>query len=652
MSNQPPKTTAQVPAQPAGNDPSIPKPRRHDEDELHVPQGVSRGVGLFLIGLMIFLLVIWLVPGGVNGVFSGGESRNPVVVRFQMPGEGEVAWKAADIQARERALNDGLDVLKMLGDRNLLGWLEMNLMQVDPKDLQRIMVLDHIALSAGVEITNADLVAHLREVLSQQGAKDDDFKNVVRARGLDQGSIENAIRTVLRVVRFKQLVGYAGAMPDPKKIEEQWHQENVEFAFDYVALPVESTKEEARKSLPDDAGLQTWFDALAEGEKQEFKSAERRKAEVALFRDSETTPATELMKAFPEKPAEGAQPTEPEQLAHQYYESIFFRRFEKPKDDQGKPTGFFTFDEVKDACLAEGPVYFAMLRWLEDLNSRRTNGETIDLAAEAQKYGLEHQAFNEPLTSEQFTALPEVGDPFLASAVFTTSADGSFYASPVSLAKGMVVVRVTERTEPVLPPFAEIRDKVAEKWLEPKALELAQQRLKTLREGLESFEPPLKEGEEPPAVKSKEAHYRASAEAFRAAVEGAGLSVATRDYLNRSGPATLDPQSKDPDHAALFSLGNSLGLYNLEPDEVAAPGLSGNREKAYLVRLVGKRDVPLEKMSPTQYQRYKAGARQAATIDIVHKLDLDYLKKNYGLWLSVEEQAAKAEAAKAAPKKG
>ena len=652
MSNQPPKSTAHVPASPAGKGPHAAhaEPKLHDEDELHVPRGVSRGVGLFLIGLMIFLLIIWLVPGAMFGIAGGGESKNPVVVRFQVPSEGEVAWKASEMQMRERGLKDGLDVLASLGDRFIIQQLGVDMRQTDPKDLQRVLVLDHLAQAAGVEITNTDLVEHVSGVLSMQGAKEEDssniFKSVVQSRGLDQGAVEDSIRRVLRVSRFQQLIGYAGAVPDPKKIEEQWQRENVEFAFDYAVLGVESVKEDARKELPDEAGLEAWFSALDEGEKQEFKTAEKRKAEAALFRDSETTPSTELLSAFPEKPAEGAQPTEPEQLAHQYYENVFFRRFEKTAvEGETTPSGYFTFEEVKDACAAEAPVYFAMIRWLEDLNQRRANAETIDFAAEAQKYGLEHQAFLEPLARAQYEAVPDIGDADVANAIFATVADGSFYASPLPLSKGIVVVRVNERSEPTLPPFAEIREKVAEKWLEPKALELAQKRLNILREGLERFEPPApKEGEPQPPKGTL--HYRASPEAFRSALEGAGLSVATRDYLNRTGPATLDPQSKDADHTVLFSQANALGLYRLESDEVAAPGLSPDNEKVYLVRLVGKRDVPIEKMSPTQYKRYKSNARQQATFEIVQKLDLDFLKKNYGLWLYSEEQAAKAAAAK------
>src|SRR5207342_3351393 len=96
-----------------------------------------------------------------------------------------------------------------------------------------------------------------------------------------------------------------------------------------------------------------------------------------------------------------------EELATRYYNRVYPYRFKKvPPEgaDPSVPSSFFSQDEVQAKCLAEGPVYFALQRWIEDLNARRTNGETIDLAAEAQKLGLDHQAFLEPLTREGFAS--------------------------------------------------------------------------------------------------------------------------------------------------------------------------------------------------------------------------------------------------------
>jgi hypothetical protein len=75
------------------------------------------------------------------------------------------------------------------------------------------------------------------------------------------------------------------------------------------------------------------------------------------------------------------------------------------------------------------------------------------------------------------------------------------------------------------------------------------------------------------------------------------------------------------------------------------------------VRRAGKRDVSIETMTPTQYDRYKQSSRARASAEIGQSLDLDFLRENFGLWLYEDSEKAKAaeaeaEAAKAAKGKG
>jgi hypothetical protein len=647
MSKPTPKHPPAAPARPPGQGPPAEGARtsQADDEVLHVPRGVSRKTYLFLVFMIIFLMVIWLVPGSILGIAGG--PTNPIIVRFQLPSGGQVEWRASDVQGMHRDVMDAFGV-----DFFLSMQLGVDASKPTPEELTRVLVLDRIAQDTGVEVSDADLAGHLREILDFQRATPEDFKNGVRARGLEVVRVERTIRMLLRVARFQQLVGFAGAVPDPAEIEEQWHEENVEFAFDYVTLPVADLEEEAKKELPDDAGLTAWFEELGEAEKEELETPEKRKAELALFRDVETTPATELLAAYPEEPAEGAAPTPPEELANQYHRRVYFRRFVRPKEPGAEAGGdlYFKFEEVKEQCLAEAPIYFAMQRWIEDLNARRTNGETIDLRAEAQELGLDHQAFLEPLTQEQFAADDAAGHADLADAIFATPPDGSFYASPFALAQGLAVVRANERVEPVLPPFESIRDQVAEKWLEPKSRELAQERLAAMRDGFERFvpEPEETEGEDAPPPPDEKPHHRASAEAFQAAAEAAGLAVKSRDYLNKAGPASKDPLADDEERRKLFSQAHSWRLYDLEADEVAEPGLADDEKTVYLVRLAGKRDVPIDDMTPAQYDRYEQNARTRAIQEVGRRMDLDFLRKHHALWLHVDSEQAKTASAGAA----
>jgi hypothetical protein len=631
--SQTPKHPPAPPKAPAGDPKTL-----IDDDVLHVPRGVSRGTFIFLVGLLIFLMVIWLVPGAMLGIAGG--AGNPVVMRLTLPSGGKLEWKATDVQWRTSSILDALSIDVFLGYS-----LGLDPSKPEPDDLTRVLALDAIAQDAGVMITDEDLREHLTEILQFQRATAEDFQLGVRQRGLDQRTMEETIRMLLRVARFQQLVGFAGAMPDPKEIEKLWHQENAEYAFDYVALASASLREEALKELPDDAGLEAWFAKLEEGEKAALRTEETRSAEVALFRDSETTPAAELVAAYPEIVVEGAAPTTPDELATRYYNRVYHVRFRKGAEEGAEAVvpGYLSQEEVQAQCLAEAPIYFALQRWIEVLAARKTAGETIDLAAEAEKLGLDHQAYLDAQPRSAFVADTALGHEELANAVFETPADGSFYPSPTPLPQGLCVVRVNGRTEPALPAFAAIRDRVVELWVTPKTQELAEKKLVALRDSFERFEPtPPAEGA-PPRVKTPKEHRRAAAEAFLTAVKGAGLEVERRDWLNKAGPATKDPQHEDEEHRTLFAQARAFGLYDLEADEVAEVGLSYDKETAYLVRLAGKREVPLDDMSPVQYDRYKQTTRANQIRDISKRFDLEYLKRQHGLWLLAEEEALKRE---------
>jgi len=633
--------------------PPVPAPARHPgtpdsaqaaheafEDDLKVPKGVSRTQFLLIVGLMIVMLVIFIVPDSIQSLTSGGP-EDPVVTSFTVPGKGEVEWKISDVVLRARELETAIGFDQFLAFSIGIS----DLRNPDLAELERILILDELALASGVEVTDTDLAEHLREMLSFQGGTPENFTAVVRSQGIDQRKLEETLRRMMRVARFTQMIGFAGAVPSPAAIEKRWHDDNVELAFDYAYLELASLKEEARKDVPDDAKLQAWFDKLPEAERNEFRSEEKRTAEVALFRDAETTSADALVAAFPEKTPEGVEPTAPDELAQQYYNRVFVRRFAKEAvEGATEPAGFLSFDEVKEQCLVEAPVYFALTRWLEDLNARKTNGETLDFAAEAAKYGLEHQGYLQALPRAGFEGADGANDKDVAQAVFATSPDGSFYAAPMATRTGLSVVRVNSRVEREMPAFDSIRERVIEKWLGPRSEELAEKKLAALREAFETFEPP-KDEDQALAAPDTSKHFRAAPEAFQAAVEAAGLTLARRDFLNKAGPATDDPQHENEHHKTLVAQAYSFRLYDLESDEVAAPGLDSAKKYAYLVRHAGSREVPITKMSPTQYQNYKRQARTSAAGDVVKALDFAFLEQNFGLKRrDLSKEGAEAEA--------
>lgn len=634
------------------------------DEVLHAPKEKSKLQFALMILLLIVLLLIFAVPGGILG-WSSFRSRNePVVFSWNRPGHGSVEVTIGDFQNDLRAFSQAFAAdplpgysLGVQSDRDL-----------DTATLARILVLEQLAADAGLQISDADLAEHLRGMLDYNEMLRSaynialpttvaEFKTVVRQLGGDQHVIEETIRRALAASRYLQLTGYVGAIPDPADIEKSWKDEHVELAYEYVSLAPSSLEKEARAGLPDEAGLKAWFEALDETAKEELKTAEKRKAEFALFEGIEETPAAELVAAFPpEPPPDGAAPPSAEQLARDYYDRVFHRRFKKPAEPEDAQTPddahdhdhdaqrveFYPVEEVQERAQAEAPVYFALQRWLQDMTARRAAGETVDLATEAAKYGLAFRALDAPLTREELLADPTLGDNQVADAVFGAAPDGGFHFVPVVLEDAIAVARTTERAEPVLPPFEEIRDKVADRWAEPKARELALERLKAIRDGFEEFVPEKKEGEPDFPEPEGTVHRRASAEAFAAAVQTAGLELQRRDWLDRAAPATTDPEWEKPAHRYLATQGQ---LYRLEEGELAEPGLARDESAAYLVRVAGKREVPIDRMSPVQYERYKTLARQRAMAEMTQKIDRQYLEKNYGLALARgEEEEAEPDA--------
>jgi hypothetical protein len=627
--SQPPKSTSTKP-------PAEAHKGLLDEDHLTVPKGIPRWQFLTLVALMIIMLIIFIVPSSSFMGMGGGGDRNPVVCSWERPGHGKVEWRESDVILTMRQISNVLRVDPLLGFQ---AGIELN--RPEREDYVRVMVLNQLALDAGIRITDKDLAEHIRSSLQFTGASDQDFIQGVRNMGLDQRALEETMRRVLGGVRLVQMLGFAAGVPDPASIEEQWHNEHVEHAFDYAALEVDSLREEALAELPDDAGLEAWFNELDEASKDAFKTLERRSAEVVRFRDADTHPATALLEAFPEVVPEGGEPTPIEDLAQRYYDRVYFIRFQKTEMGAepvpgARPTEWYTREEADRQLVAEAPIYFAMQRWLDDLKKRVAEGQgpNVDLLAEATKYGLDHRRI-EDLTKEELTEAEDIGDGILAGQVFGLENEGDLSYGLFASQSGICFVRLTARSERTLPPFAEIRDKVVEKWLEPRTSELALERLKKIREGFESFTPEPPEGQEPDTAR----HYRATTDDFRAAVEGASLEVGHRGWLDQRGNPKDDPQADQPAHKFIASFGFSRGFYGLDDDEVAEPGLSADSKTAYLVRRAGKREVPLDRMSPRDYERMKIQSRSAAVYELGQKLDLDFLEQNVGLQMAAASEA-------------
>ena len=685
------------PAEPARSAFEIP------DEVLHAPKEASKWRFALMILLVVVLLVIFIIPDALFGIGGGGGAgANDPIVSWEHPSEGTIELSRADYYSRKRSLD------AVLGIDYFLKILTFGIQDttISDEDAMRLIVLDRLARDAGVQITGADLRDHLRDLVQRFFQGDVELYKAYTQRLMGTVEFETTLRSLLRSRRYLDLLGHVAQVPDPEAIEELWAEEHVAHAFDYVEVETAAFEEQARAEVPADEELAAWYEALPEDQRAAYLAPERRSAEIAYFAlgpEAPTAAPAALLEAYPRPAEESA-----EDEAQSYYNRYYFVRFRRPPaetepgageetsgEDAGTEAGeeptageaeeppedtseepaedpaaaaaeepaedlpqYLSFDEVRDVALAEAPVYFAMERWLRDLQTRRAEGQEVSLAAEADRLGLALRVPEQPLDLEAMTALVEdLGGAPVATAVFTTQPEELAFAIQVQ-PQAFSVVRVAERVEPSARPFEEVREDVLEAWVDERAAELALARLADLRatlpllsaaDGAEGTPEDPAEGQDPAQEDAEDAEGdaedaddagdagddRRSAEeaAFVAAAEAQGLEVRHRGWLDRSGPLAEDPDQALPAHAFLRSRPE---LYELEPGEVAAPIADG--ERAYLVRLAGEREVPIERMSPAVYEQYKERTA-AATKQAVGQGFSQSLEELYGVRFRFGEEA-------------
>ena len=633
---------------------------------LHVPKKVSPLKFALMIGLIIFLLIIFIVPNAIYSWIGRETQEIKPIATWTTPAGEKVEITPMEYENAQRRY---ASVFKQISRDSIspgqMMALQLGLLDFDDspsggvdltvEDVVRLLVIERLAQDAGIYITKNDLIAHLTPYVWQYGSKED-YQRSLQAYGLGALGFENSLRQALMVQRYLLILAEVAAMPDPTAIEEAWKEEHIETQFDYVEIELTSLAESIRAAVPADEELQAWFDGLEEIETNAFLEPERRRIGFVSYRDPETTPATGLLEKDPEPEEASA-----EDRASVYYDRVFFDRFlrpEEPEDETTDETGadeepgaedaapapqeltpYLSREETKDACLQEAPIYFALERWRVDVQKRADEGDTIDLAAEAADLGLAYEAPSEPLSLEEMGAREDLGGFQVAGRAFGTG-EGAFGSGLLVRAESIGVLQVTEIVAPAIPPLADIRERVVDKWVEKECEKQALARLNAIRDAFAELVVPEDETAKPKAAKKDEEPRRTSDEAaFRAAAEADGLTVQVRGWLDRRGVPEADPDRDLPAHTFIR---NNVEREEPEVDEVVPVSLDLAGERAFLVRKAGSREVPIERMTPGQYESYKSQTENQAVGEFMRSFNLDYLRSQYGLKLHSDEETAPA----------
>lgn len=565
----------------------------HEEHHLvEAPRGTSRTRFLFNLILVVFLLLIFSITGPMMSSLSGsGADSGQTYFAWTTPDGERVTFDTTEFITEKRRF-------ARLG--RVLAYLQFP--GADPGDeieLARFLIMEKLAERAGIWVADNEVADTILTLFVTQ----ENYINYINnSRDLTPVAYESILRRGLIVRRFILLQGETAGEVLADDVIEQWKENSKEYNFDFVETLAEDFAEEARATLPDDAALEAYFDALPAFQKSRFNTEPRVSGEIAWFDPALGRDHGALLARYPAD--EGS---DPEEVANQYYNSFSSVRFTRPAPEtEGLSEDerlaamegyepFFSFDEVADQARAEAPVYYAMTDWLTDLRQRTTAGEAADLETEAIVYGFDFTRFD-PRTRTEMMDGEEAWTGRYLMGTLAGGAPGELSTRVVVEEDAIVVSRMLERLDPTLPPFADIRDEVADKWVEEEQPKLAVANLESIRDSL---------GERP-----EEGVFEptATGEEFAAAAVAAGYEVQKRGW-NRQYPAA---DGEDRPTQAEFYIRSRASLFTLEDADVPAAEASRDGKAAYLLRSMGSRLPDAADMTPLEAAATQAQLESAA----------------------------------------
>ncbi len=591
----------------------------HEEHFVEAPKGTSRARFLFNFLLVVFLLLIFSITGPLmDALTPGGNRGDEVHLSWTLPDGESKNLSTMEFYQEKRNLASIQDMFGMLGMQGLdVG---------DDKSTARFLITEDLARWSGVSASSSD-VAEM--ILTRFGDQETYKRYIAARRGTTHATFEKMLMRARTVQRYMQLLLSGADVVSPLDIADAWKTSNQEYDFQYVQLTNEDFDEAARAELPGAEELQDWFDALPPFQKARFNSEPSWSADLAWY-DSNSDAAMEaLFEAYPRPEDEDA-----DEMAQNYYNSFNYVRFKRPEPEDGSEVDpqdrFLSFEEVAEIAKREAPIYYSLTDFLSHMQLRIDAGEAVDFEAEATALGLQYVAVN-PRTRNAWAEGEEVwSGSFLAQS--TASLPEGRLATRVTVEEqALVIPRVVEKFAPSLPPFEEIRDKVADQWVEERRAEIAVERLAAVRA---TFQSASTEGDDGPQPLSGEAS--ADLEAFKAAVQAAGFELVERGYRSRYPRPGDDPE--DSNEADNYLQGSSL-FYSLEPGVIAEPESSRDGKFSYLVRFGDKRDADLSKMDPSELEMMTMQKSRDAELAFLKASfdDFEWLRREFNLRLKSDD---------------
>ena len=594
-----------------------------DDDELiHVPEGQSRLRYLLTIGLVLFLLVIFVVADNFQNAMTGTgvDQGDSVWLTWEDPLTGETIEQSRNDLNRT---GQGLEVVMRLGMYQPPSFTtadpasRSSRPDVEQEDIAAFLVMERMAEGTGIDVSDEELKERLGMVATTEL-----LSSIGRTYRMNGRDIAEMTRRVLRVQKLRAAIEAPFAVNDSVAAVAEWQEQVPEYRFQVVTARSESFMDAARAEVPDDEELLRWFrEDLAINEQRALYTPDRVVPEaVYLDLDDGSFDSSALFAAYPinEDVDQGA-------LARSYYDFNRRLRFmpeesegegegddgddgdEGGEDDSEAPQEPLPFEEVEERALREARLNSAMGAFLTDVLDRSAAGEEeVDFTAEAAALGLTVAEVDpEGYTREEVEAAEGWGSRQISGQLMFTGA-GSFITRVVVSPSTLTIVRVAEKFPAAEPPLEDMREELVELWAKRRAGELAVESLEAARESL--AERPEGLGEEDQWTPTIDA---AELEAY---ANENGLGWYVRPYLSRGMVPELEEGQEEVSPEDKFVQMN-FGLYELEPGQVPAPATGRDGENAFLVRFDSQREKPATEITARQHLGYRDRVRQQQTTE-------------------------------------
>lgn len=677
----------------------------HHEELVHVPKGESKLRFFLLMGLTIFVLIIFVVPSAFLGALGGTDQTDEVMMTWTSPGGEEKELRASEFYQSLRAF----DRLRNWGAYFGMQGLE----RASMPERARYLLLEDIAKEWGIYVTDREVAQTVLAMFQGDLGLYDGW--VSQQRGLSKATFEATVRRAIRIRRLQELVSAGFAVSDPAKVEEAWKAAHQEYAFDTITVPVEDYLEAARAEIPDDVALRAWFEGLTEFQRRRFQTPERWAVEVAWAPVAEGESYPALVEAYP--PGDDV---DAETRARNYWNSVSYVRFRRPQPEEGAAAeeggdeagsdggddAWPTPNQGDGAAEGEAPPAGAQDEGADTgqdagVEAGEPPADEAADGADSGEGGAEEASADDapPARNPLYFEFDEVREDCLREAPIHAAFQNWMADLRQRVQNGEEIDLAAECARLGLVHQTVDTPKTREEWMAdeehpwagPQFVALTQrvpagQLVQSLVLSEAGFAVVRVTERRPPEVppfedvrdevaeawaqgraaelavaalekvrdllaerpSDPEAEFvpNVSAEVFREAASSLGFEVTRRDYRERNAPLP-DPPDIDPVTDAY--LRGSTHLYLLSPGDVPAAEANRQGTHAFLVRLEGVRDADLSKANPADLENL---AVQQATTASQEAWDatfgsLDYLRERYGLWVQgideVEGEEAPAE---------